>query len=37
MCVGVGVDMDVTDEYKDYFKETWPKALDKLKQLAEKN
>ena len=31
------VDMDVTDEYKDYFKETWPKALDKLKELAEKN
>ena len=31
------VDMDVTNEYKDYFKETWPKALDKLKELAEKN
>jgi len=31
------VDMDVTDEYKDYFKETWPKALDKLKELSEKN
>ena len=31
------VDMDVTDEYKDYFEKTWPKALDKLKELAEKN
>ena len=31
------VDMDVTDEYKDYFEQTWPKALDKLKELAEKN
>ena len=31
------VDMDVTDEYKDYFQKTWPKALDKLKELAEKN
>lgn len=31
------VDMDITDEYKDYFLTTWPKALDKVKQLAEKN
>ena len=31
------VDMDVTDEFKDYFLKTWPKALDKLKELAEKN
>ena len=31
------VDMDVTDEYKDYFQTTWPKALDKVKELAEKN
>jgi hypothetical protein len=31
------VDMDVTDEFKDYFQEAWPKALDKLKELAEKN
>ena len=31
------VDMDVTDEYKDYFEQAWPKALDKLKEIAEKN
>ncbi|MET0391549.1 MAG: SRPBCC domain-containing protein [Chitinophagaceae bacterium] len=29
------VDMDINDEYKDYFKNTWPKALDKVKELAE--
>lgn len=33
----VTVDMDIADEYKDYFLETWPKALDKLKELAEKD
>ncbi|HEX5168399.1 MAG TPA: SRPBCC domain-containing protein [Cyclobacteriaceae bacterium] len=31
------VDMDVADEFKEYFNKTWPKALDKLKELAEKN
>ena len=31
------VDMDMTEEFKDYFTNTWPKALDKVKQLAEKN
>ncbi len=31
------VDMDITDEYKDYFQKTWHKTLDKLKELAEKN
>ena len=31
------VDMDVTEEFKDYFQKTWPKALDKLKHLAESN
>ncbi|HEY0677262.1 MAG TPA: SRPBCC domain-containing protein [Chitinophagaceae bacterium] len=31
------VDMDITKEYLDYFKDTWPKALDKVKELAEKN
>ena len=31
------VDMDINDEWKDYFMTTWPKALDKLKDLAEKN
>lgn len=30
------VDMDMTDEYKDYFTEIWPKALQKVKELAEK-
>jgi uncharacterized protein YndB with AHSA1/START domain len=30
------VEMDVTDEYKKYFEETWPKALDKLKHITEK-
>lgn len=29
------VEMDLEDEYRDYFLETWPKALDKLKELAE--
>jgi hypothetical protein len=29
------VDMDIAEEYKDYFLKTWPKALDKLKELAE--
>jgi len=29
------VDMDMTDEYKDYFINTWPKALEKVKDLAE--
>jgi hypothetical protein len=31
------VDIDVTDDFKDYFKETFPKALDKVRELAEKN
>ncbi|MBC8045460.1 MAG: SRPBCC domain-containing protein [Fimbriimonadaceae bacterium] len=29
------VEMDITDEYKDYFKGTWPKALQKVKELVE--
>lgn len=29
------VEMDVADEYEDYFQKTWPKALKKLRQLAE--
>lgn len=29
------VTMDMEDEYKDYFLKTWPKALAKLKDLAE--
>jgi hypothetical protein len=32
----VSVDMDITDEYKEMFQNTWPKALQKLKELAEK-
>lgn len=31
------IDMDVTDDHKDYFKKTWPVALEKLKEMAEKN
>ena len=31
------VDMDITEQYKDYFIKTWPRALDKVKELAEKN
>ncbi len=31
------VDIDVTDEFKDYFRDTWPKALSRLKELAEKS
>ena len=30
------VDMDIIDEYKDYFMNTWPKALEKVKEIAEK-
>ena len=29
------VDMDITDDFKDYFAETWPKALEKLKAITE--
>lgn len=29
------VETDITAEYKDMFAEMWPKALDKLKELAE--
>lgn len=30
------VDMDLNDDYKDYFVKTWPLALDKVKELSEK-
>lgn len=30
------IEMDVPDEYKDYFQNTWPKALDAVKTLSEK-
>jgi hypothetical protein len=32
----VSVDMKITDETKEMFQNTWPKALQKLKELAEK-
>ncbi len=31
----LAIDMDITDEYKDMFTEMWPKALEKVKALAE--
>jgi len=30
------IDMDADQQWKDYFLQTWPKALDKVKELAEK-
>lgn len=30
------VDMDIIKEWLDYFEKTWPKALDKVKEIAEK-
>lgn len=32
----VTVDMDTIDEYMDYFKNTYPTALDKLKEISER-
>jgi hypothetical protein len=32
----VTVDLDTTEEFLDYMNETYPKALDKLKELCEK-
>ena len=32
----LNIEMDSNNEFKDYFSETWPKALDKVKELAEK-
>ncbi len=31
------VEMDLSDEWKEYFDKTWPVALEKVKELAEKN
>jgi hypothetical protein len=31
----VTVDIDVIDDYREYFKETYPKALNKLKEVVE--
>lgn len=30
------VDMDINEEYKEMFQDMWPKALQKLKEIAEK-
>ncbi len=30
------VDVDTVEQHKDYFLETWPKALEHLKQIAER-
>jgi hypothetical protein len=30
------IDMDSNDEFINYFSETWPKALEKVKELSEK-
>lgn len=32
----VAVDLEIPDKYEDMFKDMWPKALSKLKELAEK-
>jgi uncharacterized protein YerC len=32
----ITVDIDTIDEYLDYFNDTYPVALDKLKEFAEK-
>ncbi|RDC56369.1 SRPBCC domain-containing protein [Pedobacter chinensis] len=29
------IDMGIIDDWRDYFEKTWPKALDKVKELAE--
>jgi uncharacterized protein YndB with AHSA1/START domain len=31
------VEIDINEEWKKQFEEMWPKALDKVKELAEKN
>lgn len=30
------IEMDMSEEFKDYFLNTWPKALEKVKEMAEK-
>jgi uncharacterized protein YndB with AHSA1/START domain len=30
------INIDLTDEYKEYFEKAWPQALEKLKDMAEK-
>jgi len=29
----LAIDMDIVDEFKDYFAKTWPQALEKVKAL----
>ena len=31
----LSVEMDTEEDYKKYFEDTWPKALEKVKELAE--
>jgi len=31
------VEMDITEAFKEYFENTWPKAMAKIKEIAEKN
>ena len=31
------VDIDLTDEFVDFFEKTWPQAMNKVKELAERN
>ena len=31
------VTMDITDDFKDFFMKTWPKALEQVKKLSENN
>ena len=30
------IDMDIAEDHSDYFQNTWPKALEKVKEMAEK-
>lgn len=32
----LSIETDTTEDHKDYFEKTWPKALEKVKELAEK-
>jgi uncharacterized protein YndB with AHSA1/START domain len=31
------IDIDIDESHKEYFENTWPKALDSLKRMAEQN
>jgi len=33
----LAVEMDITDDFKDFFLNTWPKALEQVKNLSENN